>query len=106
MLYWVCLTGCLGTTGDNIIKVGIKGELWLSKEIGKTGVSEIVPIMLIAAEIIDKYANHPCRVNDGLLLPKQQCQIQWISQRACSNRWNQQKPKYAFSSARPCGHDA
>ncbi|SEA15459.1 Site-specific recombinase XerD [Arachidicoccus rhizosphaerae] len=69
-----CFTGfafqdVYGLTGDNIIKVGLKGELWLSKERGKTGVSEIVPIMPIAAEIIDKYANHPCRVNDGLLLP-------------------------------------
>lgn len=56
-------------TEDNIIKVGIKGELWLSKERGKTGVSEIVPIMPIAAEIIDKYANHPCRIIQGRLLP-------------------------------------
>ena len=56
-----CFTGfafqdVYGLTGDNIIKVGLKGELWLSKERGKTGVSEIGPIMPIAAEIIDKYA--------------------------------------------------
>lgn len=69
-----CFTGfafqdVYGLTEENIIKVGINGELWLSKERGKTGVSEIVPIMPITAEIIDRYTNHPCRVNDGLLLP-------------------------------------
>ncbi|HTN37194.1 MAG TPA: site-specific integrase [Arachidicoccus sp.] len=69
-----CFTGfafqdVYGLTEANIIIVGIKGELWLSKERGKTGVLEIVPIMPIAGEIIDKYANHPCRIIQGRLLP-------------------------------------
>lgn len=47
-----CFTGfafqdAYGISEENIVKVGIKGERWLIKDRGKTGVSEMVPIMPI-----------------------------------------------------------
>ncbi|MBT2561283.1 site-specific integrase [Pedobacter sp. ISL-68] len=54
---------------DNIIKVGNNGELWLIKDRGKTDVSEMVPILPIAKEIIDKYADHPYCIENNCLLP-------------------------------------
>ena len=54
---------------ENIIKVGIKGEYWLIKDRGKTGVSEMVPILPIVHELIEKYKTHSCRTTKGLLIP-------------------------------------
>ena len=56
-------------TEENIVRVGLKGERWLIKDRGKTGVSEMVPVMPIADEIIARYENHPCRKVHGKLLP-------------------------------------
>jgi len=53
----------------NIVKVGLKGEEWLIKERGKTGVAEMVPIMPIVSQIIEKYKNHPCRIVQDRMLP-------------------------------------
>ena len=55
-------------TEEHIIRVGMEGEKWLIKYRGKTGVSEMVPTMPIAEEIIERYKNHPCRI-EGRLLP-------------------------------------
>ncbi|SDE88756.1 Site-specific recombinase XerD [Mucilaginibacter pineti] len=69
-----CFTGfafqdIFGLTPQNIIRVGNNGERWLSKERGKTGVNEMVPILPIVEDLISKYANHPhCRKN-GCLMP-------------------------------------
>jgi len=53
---------------ENIVKVGNSGELWLIKDRGKTKVSEMVPILPIVQEIIDKYKDHPyCKTNNCLL---------------------------------------
>lgn len=54
---------------DNIVRVGVKGERWLIKERGKTGTTEMVPIMPIVEEIIAKYKDHPCRKIKGRLFP-------------------------------------
>ncbi|WP_214226612.1 site-specific integrase [Pedobacter sp. B4-66] len=54
---------------ENIIKVGNTGELWLIKDRGKTKVSEMVPILPIVQEIIDKYKNHPYCIANNCLLP-------------------------------------
>jgi len=68
-----CFTGfayqdVYGLTPENIIKVGKKGELWLIKDRGKTGVTEMVPILPVVSEIIERYKGHPkCRQKKGLL---------------------------------------
>lgn len=54
---------------ENIAKVGIGGEPWLIKDRGKTGVSEMVPIMPIVEEILQRYSQHPCRKVYGRLIP-------------------------------------
>ncbi|MCQ6958781.1 site-specific integrase [Mucilaginibacter aquariorum] len=69
-----CFTGyafqdVYGLTTENIIKVGIKGEKWLVKDRGKTGVSETVPILPIVEDLIEKYRYHECRLIRGLLIP-------------------------------------
>jgi site-specific recombinase XerD len=56
-------------TTENIIKVGITGERWLIKDRGKTGVSEMVPILPIIEELIEKYKAHSCRIDNNLLIP-------------------------------------
>jgi site-specific recombinase XerD len=56
-------------TTENIIKVGINGERWLIKDRGKTGVSEMVPILPIVEELIEKYKSHSCRRDNTLLIP-------------------------------------
>jgi site-specific recombinase XerD len=69
-----CFTGfafqdVYALTTENIVKVGITGERWLVKDRGKTGVSEMVPILPIINELIKKYKDHPCRKENGLLIP-------------------------------------
>ena len=69
-----CFTGfafqdVYALTNDNIIRVGMEGERWLIKDRGKTGVTEVVPIMPIVEEIIERYKGHPCRMIEGRLLP-------------------------------------
>lgn len=56
-------------TESHVVKVGLKGEKWLIKERGKTGVPEMVPVMPIIEQLIEKYRNHECRTIMGLLLP-------------------------------------
>lgn len=53
----------------HILNIGLKQESWIIKERGKTGVPEMVPVMPIVEEIIEKYKNHPCRTVLGRLLP-------------------------------------
>jgi len=69
-----CFTGfafqdVFALTTENIIRVGITGERWLIKDRGKTGVTEMVPIMPIVEEIIERYNDHTCREAEGRLLP-------------------------------------
>lgn len=55
-------------TPENIIRVGKNGERWLIKNRGKTGVTEMVPILPIVEEIIARYAHHAqCRIKNCLL---------------------------------------
>jgi len=56
-------------TEANIIKVGKEGERWLIKDRGKTGVSEMVPILPIIDELIEKYAHHSCLKISNHLIP-------------------------------------
>jgi site-specific recombinase XerD len=53
---------------ENIVRIGIKGERWLIKDRGKTGVSEMVPILPIIETLLEKYKRHACRER-GLLIP-------------------------------------
>ncbi|SEN57204.1 Site-specific recombinase XerD [Mucilaginibacter gossypiicola] len=69
-----CFTGyafqdIYGLTPENIILVGSNGERWLSKERGKTGVSEMVPILPIVEDLITKYANHPYCIKNNCIIP-------------------------------------
>lgn len=69
-----CFTGfayqdLYNLTSENIILVGSTKERWLCKHRGKTGVYEIVPILPIVEELIEKYKNHPVCIQRGSLLP-------------------------------------
>ncbi len=55
-------------TPDNISK-GLDGEYWIFVDRTKTGSSSNVPLLPIAAEIMNKYKEHPMAVNSGTLLP-------------------------------------
>lgn len=72
-----CFTGfafqdVFALTTENIVKVGIRGENWLIKDRGKTGVSEMVPILPIIQDLIEKYKDHSCRKSNGLLMSNTQ----------------------------------
>lgn len=56
-------------TDSHVVKVGLNGEKWLIKERGKTGVPEMVPVMPIIEQLIEKYRHHECRIVLGRLLP-------------------------------------
>ncbi|MCF2446956.1 site-specific integrase [Dyadobacter sp. CY345] len=68
-----CFTGfayqdMYNLTPDNIVRVGRAGEKWLIKDRGKTDVTEMVPILPIVQELIDKYKNHSyCKINNRLI---------------------------------------
>lgn len=53
---------------DHIVKVGLSAERWLIKDRGKTGVSEMVPILPIIEELTAKYKTDPyCIINNRLI---------------------------------------
>jgi site-specific recombinase XerD len=53
---------------ENIVRVGRTGERWLIKDRGKTEVTEMVPILPIVEELIEKYKDHPyCKVHNRLM---------------------------------------
>lgn len=54
---------------ENIVRVGKNAERWLIKNRGKTGVSEMVPILPVVEEILEKYKGHPCCKINCKLLP-------------------------------------
>jgi site-specific recombinase XerD len=68
-----CFTGfafqdLYGLAQDHIVKVGLSAERWLIKDRGKTGVSEMVPILPIVEELIAKYKTDPyCIINNRLI---------------------------------------
>ena len=70
---FMCFTGyaykdaSLLTVG-NISKF-FDGEDWIVKNREKTWCRENVPLLPVAKEIIEKYKDHPCRANNGQLLP-------------------------------------
>lgn len=69
-----CFTGfayqdLYNLTPENIILVGPTKERWLIKDRGKTGVSEMVPILPVVEELIEKYKNHPRRLVSNQLVP-------------------------------------
>jgi len=68
-----CFTGfayqdIYGLTRDSITLVGPKRERWLVRKRGKTQVGEMVPILPIVEELIEKYMAHPyCIAHDKLI---------------------------------------
>ncbi|WP_316801599.1 site-specific integrase [Pedobacter frigidisoli] len=68
-----CFTGfayqdIYALTPQHIKKHGVERERWLVKERGKTKVTEMVPVLPIVDEIIDKYKDDPyCRFKNSLL---------------------------------------
>jgi site-specific recombinase XerD len=55
-------------TAEDII-LGIDGEKWLTKQRQKTDNPEMVPLLPIALEIIDRYKTHPYCIANNKLLP-------------------------------------
>ncbi|GGH26935.1 transposase [Dyadobacter endophyticus] len=69
-----CFTGfayqdIYGLTRDSITLVGSKRERWLVRKRGKTQVGEMVPILPIVEELIEKYKGHPYCVAHDKLIP-------------------------------------
>ncbi|MES2448869.1 MAG: phage integrase SAM-like domain-containing protein [Bacteroidota bacterium] len=68
-----CFTGfayqdIYNLSNEHIKYVGAENEPWLVKERGKTKVTEMVPVLPIVAELIEKYKNHPyCKVYNRLI---------------------------------------
>jgi len=54
---------------ENIVEVGVERERWLIKERGKTGVTEMVPILPIVEDLIKKYQDHPYCIKNKVLIP-------------------------------------
>ena len=51
------------------IAIGIDGEKWIFKNRQKTDTKSKIPVLPIAQEIIQKYANHPKCLNEDSILP-------------------------------------
>ncbi|MFV5686081.1 site-specific integrase [Flavobacterium sp. GB2R13] len=51
------------------IAIGIDGEKWIFKNRQKTDTKSKIPVLPIAQEIIQKYANHPKCLNEDSVLP-------------------------------------
>ena len=51
------------------IAIGIDGEKWIFKNRQKTDTKSKIPVLPIAQEIIQKYANHPKCLNEDGILP-------------------------------------
>ncbi len=51
------------------IAIGIDGEKWIFKNRQKTDTKSKIPVLPIAQEIIEKYANHPKCLNEDSILP-------------------------------------
>ena len=51
------------------IGIGIDGQKWIFKNRQKTDTKSKIPVLPIAQEIIDKYANHPRCLNEDAILP-------------------------------------
>lgn len=69
-----CFTGfayqdLFNLTPKNIVLFGPTKEKWLCKHRGKTGVYEIVPILPVIEQLIEKYKDHPICKQRGSLLP-------------------------------------
>ncbi|MBN2596915.1 MAG: site-specific integrase [Marinifilaceae bacterium] len=73
LFIFVCYTGLAYSdlkdlTADQIT-MGIDGKNWLTYKRNKTGVEAKFPLLTPAQRILDKYANDPECVSNGLLLP-------------------------------------
>jgi site-specific recombinase XerD len=51
------------------VSIGIDGNKWIFTHRQKTDTASKIPLLPIAEEIIEKYANHPQCLNEGKLLP-------------------------------------
>lgn len=56
-------------TSENIILVGQDKERWLAKHRGKTDAYEIVPMLPLVEQLIDRYKDHPKCFLRGVLMP-------------------------------------
>ncbi len=57
-----------GLKKDHIV-IGIDGEKWIFKNRQKTDTKSKIPVLPVAQEIIQKYANHPKCLNEDSILP-------------------------------------
>ena len=73
MFLFSCFTGLAyidvqQLTIDNIA-MGIDGDKWIFKHRQKTDTTSKIPLLPMAQEIINKYADHPVCINENRLLP-------------------------------------
>jgi site-specific recombinase XerD len=68
-----CFTGLayidVNQLTKNHISLGIDGDKWIFKNRQKTDTASKIPLLPMAQEIINKYANHPVCINEDRLLP-------------------------------------
>lgn len=55
-------------TKENIV-VGVDGDRWISTHRSKTNTASKIPLLPVAASIVDRYSNHPFTGYTGKLLP-------------------------------------
>jgi integrase len=55
-------------TKDNVV-TGIDGDRWISTHRSKTNTASKIPLLPVAALIVDRYSNHPVTAYSGKLLP-------------------------------------
>ncbi len=68
-----CFTGYAYEEACNLtpghIFIGIDGKKWIGIDRTKTDGPEKIPLLPIAAQIVEKYKDHPCRAIDDRLIP-------------------------------------
>ncbi|MEI9921299.1 MAG: site-specific integrase [Bacteroidota bacterium] len=73
MFLFSCYTGLAycdveKLTKENIV-VGVDGDRWISTHRSKTNTASKIPLLPVAASIVDRYTNHPVTEYSGKLLP-------------------------------------
>lgn len=73
MFLFSCYTGLAycdveKLTKENVV-VGVDGDRWISTHRSKTNTASKIPLLPVAASIVDRYTNHPVTDYSGKLLP-------------------------------------
>lgn len=73
MFLFSCYTGLAycdveKLTKENVV-IGVDGHRWISTQRSKTNTASKIPLLPVAASIVDRYSNHPVTEYSGKLLP-------------------------------------